>query len=184
MKKRYKIGDRVILTEGSAYSHQSKGNPGTIIDLLANYRKLDDDKLDYREFYFQIEWDNGNRNCYKLSDIKPFKKVDDQFILPDYWHVRCEYSDAYFPELYEWRGDSWVGQGYIDHNGIWSEFEPMYSVKLTYREFIEHVYEPWLKSKKSEEVNPEEPEEKNSLIQKVNQINYPVKRKTKRSLTI
>ena len=67
--KMFKVGNRVKLTEGNRYAHQSEGRNGTILSI---YPVGDQDTLSIR-----IEWDNGHVNTYYNSDIvsveEPFK---------------------------------------------------------------------------------------------------------------
>lgn len=90
MNVKYKIGDKVRLKKSSGYyPRQSDGKDGTIIRWEdSNYEKkypsghdVNDDDDD--NYYFQIHWDNGENNCYRICDIEPAVVTTTRIPIPE-----------------------------------------------------------------------------------------------------
>jgi len=156
-----------------------------------------DDKSIYTDGGWALPKIAFNKGEIELVHEEPFK-------LPDKWCVESDYSGKMFPELRKWRkgGGEWVGHGFIDQNGYWSRSIPPGYKVITRQQFIDHVYKKSsLYDKKPSCVIPASEEDvimpgveihntvekkptKTSFVEEVKQIEYKVKPKIKKRLTI
>jgi hypothetical protein len=68
MKKRYELEDKVKIIPGTLYEGQNGGTIGKIIDF--EYELPDnDDEITDDYHYYNVEWGNGDTNCYRYIDL-------------------------------------------------------------------------------------------------------------------
>lgn len=176
------IGKYIKVLRDGIYSSQLKA--GEVVKICrAN------DKSIYADGGWAFPRIAFNKGEIELSREQPFK-------LPEKWCVESDYSGEEFPELRKWRKSvgGWVGHGFIDQNGYWSRGIPSGYTVITRQQFIDHVYKKPSVTYASKEdvIMPDvgihnttgKKPTKTSFVEEVKQIEYKVKPKIKKRLTI
>jgi hypothetical protein len=93
-------------------------------------------------------------SCFEIHPNSKHLFEESKFQLPERWAVKCFEDSQDTPELLEWRTNKgvesyWFSIGYIDNSRIWKHYPSDEEIKITYDQFITHVYQPWKESSKS-----------------------------------